>query len=149
MVNPDGMMCRCGATGCWETEAGEKALLRRVAAVGSASGLEAINVVAKLAEEGDEATLRAIGETGMWLGIGISNLVNLFNPDVIVLGGLYHRLFDYLEASVLKGASRALQASQDMAVIRRSRIGANAPLIGAAELALAQVIDDPAHVVDL
>ena len=149
MVNPDGMMCRCGATGCWETEAGEKALLRRVAAVGSASGLEAINVVAKLAEEGDEATLRAIGETGMWLGIGISNLVNLFNPDVIVLGGLYHRLFDYLEASVLKGASRALQASQDMAVIRRSRIGANAPLIGAAELALAQVIDAPAHVVDL
>jgi predicted NBD/HSP70 family sugar kinase len=111
--------------------------------------LEAVDVVARLAAEGDEATLRAIKETGKWLGLGISNLVNLFNPDVIVLGGLYHRLFDYLEASVLEGASRALQASQEMAEIRRSNIGANAPLIGAAELALAQVIDDPAHVADL
>ena len=149
MVNPNGLMCRCGATGCWETEAGEKALLGRVPAVGSTSGLEAVDMVDRLAAEGDEATLRAIGETGMWLGIGISNLVNLFNPDVIVLGGLYHRFFDYLEAAVLKGASRALQASRDMVEIRRSKIGVNAPLIGAAELALAQVIDDPALVADM
>ena len=146
MINPDGLMCRCGATGCWETEAGENALLRRVDALETASGLAAVDAVTRLAESGDRATLRAIDETGMWLGTGIANLINLFNPDVIVLGGLYHRLFDYLEESVMRGVERSLAASRTLVDIRRSAIGANAPLIGAAELALADLIDDPASV---
>ncbi len=145
LVNPDGLKCRCGATGCWETEAGEKPLLRRVPAVES-SGLEAVDAVTQLAELGDKPTLRAIAETGTWLGIGISNLINLFNPEVIVLGGLYHRLFDYLEEAVERGVERSLAASRSMTQIRRSAIGANAPLIGAAELALADLIDNPAAV---
>lgn len=146
LVNPDGLMCRCEGTGCWETEAGEKALLRRVNAVESASGLAAVDAVARLAASGDRQTLRAITETGFWLGAGISNLINLFNPEIIVLGGLYHRLFDYIEDAVAKGVRRSLAASRGMVTIRRSGIGANAPLIGAAELALAELIDDPAEV---
>ncbi len=146
LINPDGLRCRCGATGCWETEAGEKPLLRRVEAVESASGLAAVDAVAQLAGNGDEQTLRAIAETGMWLGVGISNLINLFNPEIIVLGGLYHRLFDYIQESVIKGSQRSLAASSGMVEIRRSGIGANAPLIGAAELAIAELIDDPAGV---
>ena len=63
---------------------------------------------------------------------------------MVVLGGLYHRLFDYLEEAVLEGVERSLAASRNMAQIRRSAIGANAPLIGAAELALADLIDHPA-----
>jgi predicted NBD/HSP70 family sugar kinase len=145
-INPGGMECGCGATGCWETEAGEKALLRRVGTSESANGLAAIDAVVKLAQAGDPATLHAIAETGTWLGLGISNLINLFNPDVIVLGGLYHRLFDYLEECASQAIDRALSASRQMVRIQRSAIGANAPLVGAAELALADLIDDPARV---
>lgn len=148
MVNPEGLECRCGATGCWETEAGEQALLRRVESIGSAGGLEAVDAVAQLAEAGDPATLAAISETGLWLGIGISNLVNLLNPDVIVLGGLYHRLIDYLYESVVEGAARSVAASRQMVTIRGSAIGTNAPLVGAAELALADLISDPAMMGD-
>ena len=146
MVNPDGVTCRCGATGCWETEAGENALLRRMGGLGETSGLGAIDEVTNLAAAEDGPTLQAIAETGKWLGIGIANLINLFNPEVIVLGGLYHRLFEYLEDAAMQEVDRSLVASRTMVDIRRSAIGANAPLVGAAELALAGVIDDPASV---
>ncbi len=145
-VNPDGLECRCGATGCWETEAGENALMRRVHSLGSVSGLAAVDAVAELAADQDPETLKAISEAGRWLGIGIANLINVFNPEMIVLGGLYHRLFDYLEESVVAGAARSIEASRNMVEIRQSAVGQNVTLVGASELALADLIDNPARV---
>jgi predicted NBD/HSP70 family sugar kinase len=140
LVNPAGTQCRCGATGCLETEAGEAALLRR-AGVG-AGGLD--EVVAR-AERGDERTLAAIAEAGRWLGAGIGNLINLFNPDLVVLGGMYTRLFTFLEPAVVASASeRALPAPGAMARIENSALGPDASLLGAAELVLSGVIADPA-----
>jgi len=146
MINPEGLICRCGAIGCWETEAGENALLRRMGISAEAGGLGALDEVTRLAAGGDGPTLQAIADTGRWLGIGVANLINLFNPEVIVLGGLYHLLFDHLEASVMKEVERSLTASRTMVDIRRSAIEANAPLVGAAEFALAGVVGDPARV---
>ena len=60
---------------------------------------------------GDEPTLRAIAEIGRWLGLGIGNLINIFNPDLVILGGLYQRLFTYLEPSVIEGAGRRTPGS--------------------------------------
>jgi predicted NBD/HSP70 family sugar kinase len=143
LVNPDGRECRCGAIGCWETEAGEAALLRR-AEVGEETGH--LDQVVERAAEGDESTLRAISEVGRWLGLGIGDLINIFNPDLVVLGGLYQRLFTYLEPSVVEGARlRTLDAPGQMATIACSALGSDAPLIGAAELILSGVISDPAH----
>lgn len=144
LINPGGHPCRCGGVGCWETEAGEVALLRR-AGVSDRTGR--LDEVARRAEAGDQTTLRAIGEVGRWLGFGVGNLINLFNPDLVVLGGLYQRLFPFLEASVVEGARlRSLDAPREMAMIARSGLGTDAPLIGAAELALSGVIADPAGV---
>ena len=143
LINPDGRECRCGAVGCWETEAGEAALLRH-AGVSDASGH--VDEVAERAAAGDRTTLRAIAEVGRWLGLGIGNLINVFNPDLVVLGGLYERLFRFLERSVLDGAhERALGAPGEMAAIACSGLGPDAPLIGAAELVLSGVISDPAR----
>lgn len=147
MITQNGKSCRCGAIGCWETEAGEEPLLRRVAAITATSGLAAVDRVCRLAADGDTQTLQAIAETGRWLGIGIANLINVFNPEVVILGGLFHRLFDYIEAAVAEGAGRAFQASREMTEIHPSSLGGNVQLIGAAELALAELIEDPAGVV--
>jgi predicted NBD/HSP70 family sugar kinase len=147
MVNPNGQSCRCGATGCWETEAGEEPLLRRVPALSATSGLAAVDTVSALAASGDPETLRAIAETGHWLGVGIANLINLFNPQVVLLGGLYYRLFDYLQEAVLTAVERAFRAPLDMVDIRPSTLGSDGELIGAAELALASLLEDPARVI--
>jgi predicted NBD/HSP70 family sugar kinase len=146
LINPGGRVCGCGSTGCWETEAGEGALLRRAGLSGRVSGLAAVETVVEMAEAGDERVLKAIHETGRWLGYGIANLVNVFNPEAVVLGGLYHRLFDYLEAGVRSGTERALEASLRSAAIVKSTYGFDAPLLGAAEIVLLDLIADPAGV---
>jgi hypothetical protein len=64
----------------------------------------------------------------------------------VVLGGFYHPLFPYLEKAVHEGAHlAALDAPGDIVVITSSGLGSDAPLVGAAELALSEVIADPAR----
>lgn len=143
LINPTGRPCRCGATGCWETEAGELALLRRARVRGDADG---VDTVAERADAGDATATRAIAEVGRWLGVGIGNLVNLFNPQLVVLGGLYSRLFDRFAPAVREGLrSRVLAAPGELVEIVPSGLGADAALLGAAELVLSGVIADPAR----
>ena len=116
LVNPAGRACSCGKVGCWETEAGEEALL------GGGLSLEAAT----------------------WLGVGVGNLVNLLNPDVVVLGGCYAPVFDELAAAVSEGvASRALRQGREVADIVPSALGRTAQLHGAAELCLAETLANP------
>ena len=113
---------------------------------GVADGTGPLDEVAERAAAGDDVTLRAIAETGRWVGLGIGNLINLFNPELVVLGGLYQRLFGFLESSVVEGArTTSLDAPGAMATIACSGLGSDAPLIGAAELILSNVIADPAN----
>jgi predicted NBD/HSP70 family sugar kinase len=143
LIRPDGRPCRCGARGCWETEAGEAALLRHA---GIPAGAGAIEEIARRAAAGDATTLRALEEVGRWLGLGVGNLVNLFNPEVVVLGGTYEQLFGLLEPSMTEAVrSRALAAPAEMASIVPSALGADAALLGAAELVLSAIVTDPAR----
>jgi predicted NBD/HSP70 family sugar kinase len=143
LINPEGRQCRCGARGCWETEAGELALLRR-AGVGSGAG--GIDEVAARAAVGDRSALQAIAEVGRWLGLGIGDLINLFNPELVVLGGVYERLFSLMEPAIAEGVGlRALAAPASMVAIVRSGLGEDASLLGAAELVLSGVVADPAR----
>jgi predicted NBD/HSP70 family sugar kinase len=147
LINPAGEHCRCGGVGCWETEAGEAALLRRIPSLEGMTGAQVVDRVVARAAAGDVVTLEAIDEVGRWLGLGIGNLINLFNPDLVVLGGFYQHLFALLERAVTKNSRRtALAAPGAMATIGRSDLGSDAPLIGAAELALSGVIGNPAGV---
>jgi predicted NBD/HSP70 family sugar kinase len=145
LINPQGLECRCGARGCWETEAGEAALARRAGIPLTVAGLGILETVLARAEERDEKTLAAIAEIGRWLGLGIGNLINVFNPNLVVLGGFYYPLYSYLQEAVHEGARlSALDAPGDITEIAAAGLGPDAPLIGAAELALTEVIADPA-----
>jgi predicted NBD/HSP70 family sugar kinase len=146
LINPGGVECRCGATGCWETEAGEAALVRRVGNTDGATGAAMVDAVAQRAAAGHGPSRRALSDVGRWLGLGIGNLINVFNPELVVLGGLYQSIFSFVEPAVLEAAERtALAAPRGMTTIAPSELGADAPLLGAAELVLAGVIADPAR----
>ena len=146
LINPNGQRCGCGALGCWEAEVGEAALALRAGIPATVAGLGVLDTVLARATAGDRRTLAALAEIGRWLGLGIGNLVNVFNPELVVLGGFYHALFPYLEAAVTEGArERAMDAPGGVARIASSGLGADAVLIGAAELALSGVVADPAR----
>lgn len=145
LINPAGRKCRCGAIGCWETEAGEEALARLA---GIPEGVQGQALLAELmmrAEERDRVTLEALDEIGRWLGIGVGNLVNTFNPELVVIGGFYSDLYQYIEEGLRRGAMEsALDAPLEMVEIQRCALGVDAPLVGAAELVLSDVISNPA-----
>jgi predicted NBD/HSP70 family sugar kinase len=144
MVNPEGRPCRCGAIGCWETEVGEESLARLAGISPEVAHDGLVAEILRRAHAGDQQVFAALAEIGRWLGIGIGNLINVFNPDLVVIGGFFHPLYPFLEQAVNDAArSVALTAPWMSCSIRASAIGVDAALVGAAELALAAVIGDP------
>jgi predicted NBD/HSP70 family sugar kinase len=142
-VNPDGVACRCGSFGCLETEIGEGALLVRAghSAIGGRSAVDRLLVEAAV---GVPAALTALETTGRWLGVGLATLINVFNPELIVLGGLFGRLHPFLAASMEAELDRrALRPSRDRVRVVQSALGIDAILVGAAELAFEPMLSDP------
>ena len=147
LVNPAGVRCACGAIGCWETEAGEGALLRHAGLATSAGGRTSVDLVIARAAAGEQQDRHAIESVGRWLGLGIADLINLFNPEVVVLGGIYARLHPLMHGQLEDGVrSRVLAAPGSMVKIVPTALGIDAPLLGAAELALSAIVDDPIQV---
>jgi predicted NBD/HSP70 family sugar kinase len=142
-VNPQGRACRCGATGCWETEIGEPALRL---ATGASAGTPVTEIVAA-AVAGDPTALAGLQTVGAWLGIGVVNLVNIFNPDVVVFGGTLREILPATRASVQGTLSGALTAPGDHVLLALPALGDHSTLLGAAESAFAPLLDDPLGVV--
>jgi predicted NBD/HSP70 family sugar kinase len=144
-VNPLGERCRCGAIGCWEMEIGGPAILRRVGIAEKNYRPEAVSRVLREAAWGDPVALAAIEDVGRWLGIGLAGLVNVFNPQRVVLGGWLATMWPMVEQTVdAELRARVMAPSQELdELIRPTQLGADGPLLGAAELALTRVLDEP------
>jgi len=143
-VNPAGGPCRCGSTGCWETEVGEGALLRR-AGHDPSGGRREVDAVLREAAAGSPAALAALEQLGHWLGVGLASLVNVLSPRLVVLGGLFGRVHPFVAAIVQAELDRrALAAPRALVRVVPSSLGADAPLLGAAELAFDPILADPA-----
>jgi predicted NBD/HSP70 family sugar kinase len=80
---------------------------------------------------------------GRWVGLGLANIVNILNPEAIVVGGLLGDVFPLTEVVILDEMERALAASREQVVVRVAQLGRDAVLIGAAEIAFAGLLDDP------
>ncbi|MFD3486341.1 ROK family protein [Streptomyces sp. NPDC058665] len=95
VVDAEGPLCRCGARGCLEQYAGQSALLRG-AGLDENAGVPGVAELEALARSGDTRAIAAIGEAGRMLGRVLSGAVNLFDPDAVVLGGIYRSLMPWL-----------------------------------------------------
>ena len=144
-VNPTGSACRCGSVGCWETEVGEGAFLLR-AGYPPDAGRRDVDAVLRDAAAGGARGLEAIRGVGAWLGIGLASLINILNPRLIVLGGLFGRIYPFARETIaMEVERRALPAPRELVQIVASSLGINAALLGAAELAFEPMLADPAR----
>jgi glucokinase-like ROK family protein len=156
-MDPDGELCGCGKRGCWETQVGPRAVLRRVrktleTGVSSMlcdmvdADLERITFesVVEAAQMEDPVALRALQEVGERLGVGVANLVNVFNPELIVLGGALNLassiLLPIIERIVLENA---LPPSCENLRVAPSAHGIDACLMGAVALVLEDIWREP------
>ncbi len=151
VVDADGPPCQghCPNHGCLETFVSGTAMAREAMAVASAEPdsqlgrLAAENreitgaLVTELAFEGDPHAHAIVERAGRYLGVGITTLVNIFNPEAIVIGGGAAAAGELLlEPARAELAARGLRPSRDQVQILPAHFGAEAGMIGAAVLAM-------------
>jgi predicted NBD/HSP70 family sugar kinase len=140
-VRTAGNSCHCGATGCLETEVSQSRLFELAGlAGGDAAALENA-----LRNAGSPEVAREVGRQLEYLGTALRNAVNIFNPEVIILDGFLGILHS-LSPGTLENlvTSEAMDGPADEARIYRAALGSDLMMIGAAELAFAQFLADPA-----
>lgn len=146
VLNPDGPFCGCGGRGCLEVYASGSGLKRLAQeAIGKREGkgllrwrkkdLQKITAedLFKAAQKGDALALSVFHEMGRYLGLGLVNLVNLFNPEKIVIGGKVSGAWDYFIRNAKEVVyQRAMKGQREGVQIVRAKCGDDAGILGAA-----------------
>ena len=157
-LDVNGELCGCGKRGCWETFVGPRAVEQRVRkslAGGTASILHdmakgelekiVFEDVIQAAQAGDQIAIDALGEVAFYLGVGIANLVNLFNVEVIVLGGALNNASSLLLKDVERIAlENTLVPGREHLRIIPSAHGSDACIMGSIALVLDDILREPA-----
>lgn len=141
-----GKFCGCGGTGCFETLAsgpaivemaeqyvlgGKSAKFKELAADGAITP----ELVARAAELGDEVARSIFKKAGYWIGIALSSVANLLNPEIIIIGGGVAQAGDLLFDPIRKTVQeRAMKTATEKLQIVPAKLGNNAGVIGASLL---------------
>jgi len=148
--------CRCGNIGCWENSTNQYSLIERMRArleVGRPSLLAAavpltLEAIAAAGKHGDPQAIEAIRETGQVLGLKIANLINILNPELVVIGGAMSAAGEHLLPAIQSVVhQRALPECQRDLNILLSAFGPDAGVVGAAALVVKSILTDPTQVV--
>ncbi len=153
IIDINGPLCGCGNKGCWEALASGTALEREAKAK-IAEGVKTSipkytkesgnKITAKgiylAAQDGDRLAKELIEQLGYYLGVGLANLVNIFNPQLVVIGGGVSRMGDMLLNPARKTVrERAFELSAKAARVEISSLGYDAGPLGAVALALSEL----------
>lgn len=132
--------CSCGNYDCWEAFSSERAALARYEKLRGQQIPEPLNFAALVdrALEGERHAQAALIETAHYLGIGISNLIVGFSPEVVVVGGEISRAWPLIEEALSETIERSVRRGLPSARIMPSTLGANPSLMGSLSLVLAR-----------
>lgn len=156
-LDPNGPPCNCGNHGCWEVYASQWSVLRRVqaavvagrptrllAATGHDLQKLTIPLIVEAARQGDSVARAALEETGLYLGIGLASLVNAFNPELIVFGGVLSQAHEFVLPAMRAAISqRALRWSAEAAEIVIAEHGADSCVMGGIAAVYYRVLTEP------
>jgi glucokinase len=148
-MKKNGPVCGCGNKGCLETLAAGPAIIHQIRKkiidktqtvilkmIDNDLNKITVGITANAADMGDSLSLKILSRAGEYLGIGVTNLANILNPEVIILGGgvmeaAGHHLLKIIKDTV---QSRALSQAKNNLRIELARLGNDAGLIGASLL---------------
>jgi glucokinase len=148
-IDPQGPPCNCGNTGCWEQFGSGTALTRearsqilagaKTSILDHAGGeMERVNpeAIHRAARNGDSLARDLIVRTGTYVGIGLANLINLFNPELVVIGGGLSNIGDLLlEPAYREAERRSFRQSYRSVRFSGAQLGRNSGVLGAAAFA--------------
>jgi glucokinase-like ROK family protein len=153
-ITRDGPPCRCGSYGCLESMAAAPAIVNRVRLgiqAGRETSLKGLPFgdltpqhIAEAAEQGDRLAREVLEDAGRYIGIALANLINLFNPGMIILGGGVAAVGELILNPIRETVRlRSLVASYEDTSIVTGRLGREAVALGAATLVLQEVFKGP------
>jgi glucokinase len=146
-IVPDGRTCGCGNTGCLEMYASSRGIVMtfKEMVTGQCSGLGGKQEITsaqiyQAARDGDTTARRAMQEMGRYLGVGIANLINIFNPEMLVIGGRVKDAWDlFIDATREEIRKRAFEYPAARTKIVPSALGDDAGMVGAAAVAFQNI----------
>ncbi|WP_260697075.1 ROK family protein [Streptomyces sp. 130] len=138
-----GIPCSCGNTGCLETVASGAALVRILRERGA--DVDSPEDVARLALDGDPLATRTVRRAGDYLGQVLAANVNFFNPGAVYLGGILSTLEQFVAAVRSRLYESCHPLVTEHLTIERTRLGADAGLVGAGQFALQQALAHALH----
>lgn len=139
--------CSCGRRDCWEAHASEKALLHRYSSASqNGNGRHdpvTIGRLIALAQNGEEKAVEKLKENARFLGIGLSNLLIGFSPQVIVISGAITKAWDLIKDEIDAAGQRSIRQEVKVAEILPSTLGENPSILGSISLVLARKFASP------
>ncbi len=158
-IQRDGIPCACGKRGCWEIYVSPRVLIenvRKSLQQGTASSLTPLlqrseyaltfRQILEAAEHGDGLATEVLTQLGQDLAAGIGNLVNIFNPTTIVIGGTLTQAGTLLIPAIQKQLPNQVLAGEHALVqLVPSQLGVDACVHGAIALVLDAVMRDPTN----
>ena len=159
MAEPFQSPCHCGNRGCWETYANQYSIIQRVQArlevkrssiiprlMEEQNAPLSISIVKQAADAEDKEAIDSLSETGMAMGLGFASLINIFNPEKIILGGPLSIIGSYLLPSIRATVVKhSLPEISPKVEILLSSFEANASLIGAISIVVDDILSNPTH----
>jgi glucokinase len=149
IINYGGASCHCGNNGCWEAYASGRAIVERMQhqiSIGQSQNSNLILIskkneltyidICNAADKQDSLSIAILKENGKYIGIGIANLINIFDPDKIILCGGLARAYKYFEEKLKKEIENIIP--KKLSSIEVTDFGDDAELIGAAATFLYQ-----------
>lgn len=160
MAEPSQTVCHCGNRGCWETYANQYSIIQRVQArlevkrtsiipklIAEQNSPITIAIIKQAADAGDREAIDSFTEAGHAMGQGFAGLINIFNPEKIILGGPLSIAGEYLLPGIKETVARhSLPEIDQQAEVLLSPFGADASLIGAIAIVVDDVLSKPIHV---
>jgi glucokinase len=139
VIDASGPLCMCGFHGCWESLAAGPAMVSWVESKMPRDYPHRDNLTAKriceLARAGDELARRAVAREAHYLGLGLANLVTMFTPDAIVLGGSLMKSAPLFLEEIRKTICRCCRfVPYEKTELTLASLGEDANLIGAARV---------------
>lgn len=134
-VEKDGPRCNCGNRGCLEAIVGNKRIVARYKKGKKIKGNITPIMIQEAAEKGDQYAKKIWQETGEYIGIALAGIVNVLNPQLIVIGGGIAKAGDLLMNSIRATVKRrAMPVAREKVQIKFSKLGNDAGILGAAAL---------------
>jgi glucokinase-like ROK family protein len=157
VIDPNGELCACGNRGCWETLASQKALYRFIKQAiesGANSILEeftkgdasllSVEMVVEAVKMNDKVAIDALANVAHYLGVGIASLIDILNPQLVLVGGSLSTAWEYMEAiidSTLK--ENVLLRNQQTTKVILAKHEMNACVMGAIGTVFQAIFSEP------